>query len=55
MKDTALQFDVNNDGKIDEKDVKLIYDKYSKFLLDKVPSTAGFSVGLYLGLRGKFL
>ena len=48
---TSRVLDVNNDGKIDEKDLFAAKAKAVGFLSSTVPSAAGLGAGIMLGLR----
>eukprot|EP00631_Chrysoreinhardia_giraudii_P004126 CAMPEP_0197416202 /NCGR_PEP_ID=MMETSP1170-20131217/2564_1 /TAXON_ID=54406 /ORGANISM="Sarcinochrysis sp, Strain CCMP770" /LENGTH=223 /DNA_ID=CAMNT_0042943085 /DNA_START=24 /DNA_END=695 /DNA_ORIENTATION=+ len=43
--------DLNHDGQLDTKDLKVIYDKLYAVLSYNMPSGSGFAAGLVLGLR----
>lgn len=49
--DVEEAMDLNNDGRIDEKDLKLAFDKLNKKLSYNMPSGGGFTAGLLMGLR----
>ncbi|KRW98332.1 hypothetical protein PPERSA_02109 [Pseudocohnilembus persalinus] len=53
--DIKQNLDLNKDGKIDEKDAQLAYQRYLSTLTMKLPSTSGFALFFLLGLKGKFL
>jgi len=52
QKDVENIMDLNKDGKVDEKDAKVAYDKLHTVLSYNMPTGGGFSAGLILGLRG---
>ena len=43
--------DLNQDGKVDEQDLKLLYNKALEILTYNIPGGAGFSAGFIGGLR----
>jgi len=43
--------DVNNDGKLDAEDVRIIYKRVQSFLSYGLPSGGGFAAGFAAGLR----
>eukprot|EP00923_Selenidium_pygospionis_P043478 GHVN01075043.1.p1 GENE.GHVN01075043.1~~GHVN01075043.1.p1 ORF type:complete len:142 (+),score=10.20 GHVN01075043.1:148-573(+) len=51
--DIQNTLDINNDGVVDQKDFKVLSDQAMRVLAKGLPSTAGFSLGLYYGLRTK--
>eukprot|EP00934_Nitzschia_sp_Nitz4_P007017 Nitzschia sp. Nitz4//scaffold3_size479765//209991//210438//NITZ4_000088-RA/size479765-augustus-gene-1.565-mRNA-1//1//CDS//3329550722//7007//frame0 len=52
VKESAIKpFDTNTDGKIDEKDVQVLWNKYKSTMTDQVPGAGGFAAGFLLGLR----
>lgn len=52
QKDVEKIMDLNHDGKVDEKDAKVAYDKLHNVLSYNMPTGGGFSAGLLMGLRG---
>jgi uncharacterized membrane protein (Fun14 family) len=44
-------FDVNHDGKVDEQDLQMIYQKTLQVLTYNIPGGAGFGAGFIGGLR----
>jgi uncharacterized membrane protein (Fun14 family) len=50
-KTSRVVLDVNKDGKVDEKDIYAAKAKAVGFLSSAVPSAAGLSAGIMLGLR----
>ena len=54
-KDAIRALDQNGDGKIDDKDLKIIYDRYVKTLQYRLPSSGGFATAFLLGWKGKFI
>ena len=50
-KTSKIVLDVNNDGKIDEKDLYAAKAKAVGFLSSTVPSAAGLGAGIMMGLR----
>lgn len=52
QKDMETLLDVNKDGKVDEEDAALVFDKIKSVLQYNMPSGGGFTAGLFLGLRG---
>jgi uncharacterized membrane protein (Fun14 family) len=52
MKDVATdQLDLNNDGKIDIQDAKILFDKVNDIVGYNMPAGGGFTSGLIFGLR----
>eukprot|EP00588_Corethron_pennatum_P008510 CAMPEP_0194266100 /NCGR_PEP_ID=MMETSP0169-20130528/1123_1 /TAXON_ID=218684 /ORGANISM="Corethron pennatum, Strain L29A3" /LENGTH=130 /DNA_ID=CAMNT_0039006711 /DNA_START=106 /DNA_END=501 /DNA_ORIENTATION=+ len=53
QKDIKTQIDLDNDGKITTKDLKLYWLKIKSLLTHKIPSAGGFSAGFLYGLSSK--
>eukprot|EP00753_Platysulcus_tardus_P020954 PLAT8487.1.p1 GENE.PLAT8487.1~~PLAT8487.1.p1 ORF type:complete len:259 (+),score=105.23 PLAT8487.1:28-777(+) len=49
--DTMRFLDTDNDGKLTRRDLKNYWRKLVKVMSFNMPSSAGFGIGLYLGLR----
>jgi len=49
--DAIKPLDVNHDGKVDGKDVEIMWEMSQKTLKDSVPEAGGFSAGFLLGAR----
>lgn len=52
-KDVVEKLDMDNDGKITTNDFKVMWEKYSKIIMNKMPSTAIFAAAFLYGFRGK--
>mmetsp|Transcript_22058 Transcript_22058/g.20053 ORF Transcript_22058/g.20053 Transcript_22058/m.20053 type:complete len:185 (-) Transcript_22058:29-583(-) len=50
-KDVEKMFDINQDGKVDDKDATLAYNKINKVLGYHLPTGGGFTAGLIAGFR----
>jgi uncharacterized membrane protein (Fun14 family) len=53
QKDVEGHLDLNHDGKIDQEDLKIAFDKAQSVLGYHMPTGGGFSAGLLLGLRAR--
>jgi uncharacterized membrane protein (Fun14 family) len=51
QKDVERLMDLNHDGKVDEKDAKVAYEKIHDVLSYNMPTGGGFGAGLLMGLR----
>lgn len=51
QKEMDKVLDLNHDGKVDEKDAQVAYDKVHTVLSYHMPTGGGFSAGLLMGLR----
>ena len=49
--DVENVLDVNKDGKIDEKDVDVVYKKIQDVLEHQMPAGGGFATGMLFGIR----
>lgn len=45
---------MDNDGKITTNDFKIMFDKYFKVIISKIPSTITFSAFFLIGFKGSF-
>eukprot|EP01035_Chromulina_nebulosa_P029189 gene29189-38664_t len=51
QRETEKVLDVNNDGKVDEEDAKVVFNKVKDVLGNQMPAGGGFSVGFLMGFR----
>ena len=49
--DLEALLDVNNDGKVDMKDVEWSYERIVEILQPQIPAGSGFGMGFVGGLR----
>uniref|UniRef100_A0A7S3XR85 EF-hand domain-containing protein n=1 Tax=Heterosigma akashiwo TaxID=2829 RepID=A0A7S3XR85_HETAK len=50
-RDFNKALDLNNDGKLDSKDIKMAYNKFDSVMSFNIPSGSSFGAGLLLGLQ----